>query len=151
MKNKIPQIDSEHFEGQRTGVGFGEIQKWLEIWPTVRPQVTSNAEACKVLSSMGRYRDPRTIQSYMERLLPLVNTKAISAIIDFISDCESRMSIKEFMRIIRERLPAEELGPKLSILADALINELPPPDQVLQALGSILAGGFPFDSTRLKK
>lgn len=149
MKKNISQIESQHFSGDRTTVTFDEIKKWIELWPSVRTKVSSNLEAYQTLSGMGlRYRDPRTIKFHMEKLLPLVNTNAISAVINFMNCCESRMPAKEFMRLLRERLPAEELGPELAKLADDLIKELPPPTDVLKAVGSILSGGFPFDNTQ---
>jgi len=152
MKREIPRMDSKHSEGQQTGVTFEEIKKWVELWPDVRKKVVSNQEACQVLSGLGlRYRDPHTIRTYIEKMLPLVNTDAISAVIDLINYLESRMPVKEFMRLVREKFPLEELAPKFADLADVLIKEVSPPGQVLQALGSILAGGFPFDGGREKK
>jgi carbamoylphosphate synthase large subunit len=150
MQDKIPHMDNR--SGKRMAVTYAEKTKWIEKWPEIRARVPSNEEAYQALSGLGlRYRDPRTIKTHMEKLLPLVNTKAISAIIDLINDCESRMPTKEFMRLIREKFPAEELGPKFANLAEVLIKELPPPGQVIQALGSILSGGFPFDSGKGKK
>ena len=58
------------------------------------------------------------------------------------------MPVKGFMRLLREHLPAEELGPEFAKLADDLIKELPPPTDVLKAVGSILSGGFPVDNTQ---
>jgi hypothetical protein len=149
MKKNVPQMDGKHFSDSRTMVSNDERIEWIRLWGNVREKCTSNLEAFKELSAKGlRYRDWRTIKSHMEKLLPLVNTNAISAVVDLLNCCESRMPVNEFMRLIRERLPAEELGPKLAILADVLIKELPPPAQIIKALGSILAGGFPFDNTR---
>jgi hypothetical protein len=152
MKKKVPQMDSKHFEGQQTGVVSEEIKKWIELWPDVRKKVVSNQEAYQVLSGLGlRYRDPRTIKIHLKRILPLVNDAPISALIDLINDFESHMPVKEFMKLIRERLPVEELGPRFATLADVLIKEAPQPIQVINALGSILAGGFPFDATNVRK
>lgn len=150
MNKKISQIEKrKHFSGDRTAVTFDEIKKWIELWPSVREKVASNLEAYQALSGEGlRYRDPRTIQSYMEKLLPLVNTKAVSAVIDLIDFCESRMPVKEFMQLIQDRLPPEELFQKLSNLAKVLVKEIPPPGQVLKAISAVLSGGFPFDNTR---
>jgi hypothetical protein len=152
MKKGVSKIESEHGEVILAGVSYEEKMRWLELWPTVRPQVMSNAEACKLLSNMGlRDRDPRTIQSCMEKVLPLVNTKAISALDNLIDDCERRMPVKEFIRQVRGKFPIEEMAPELANVADTLIKELPPPGQVLNAVASILSGGFPFDPVRLKK
>jgi hypothetical protein len=149
MKNNISQMDDKYYSGNRTVVTFDEKKRWIELWPSVRGKVSSNLEAYQVLSGIGlRYRDPRTIKSHMEKLLPLINTKAISAIISFTNCCESHMPVKEFMRLLRERLPAEELGPELAKLADDLIKELPSPTDILKVEGFILSGGFPFDNTQ---
>jgi carbamoylphosphate synthase large subunit len=151
MEKGISKIEIKHGEVKRTGVSFEEKIEWIKRWPTIRAQVTSNAEACAVLSTMGQNRDPRTILSHMQRLLPLVNTKAISALVELIDDCERRMPIKEAIQQIREKFPIEEMAPEIANVADTAIKELPPLGDVLKAFGSILAGGFPFDPTRLKK
>ena len=80
-----------------------------------------------------------------------MNYAPIAALINFIDYVESRMSLKEFMRLIRERLPIEEVGPELGKLADVLIKEAPQPSQVIKAIGCILSGGFPFDATSIRK
>lgn len=153
MEERVSQIEkSKHFCGDRTVVTFDEIKKWIELWPSVREKVASNLEAYQALSGMGlRYRDPRTIKGYLECLLPLVNYAPIAALIQFIDYVESRMSLKEFMQLIRERLPVEEVGSELGKLVDVLIKELPPPAQVLKAVGSILSGGYPFDAASIRK
>ena len=153
MEKKISQIEkSKHFSGDRTVVTYDEIKKWIELWPEVRKRVSSNEEAYKALSGLGlRYRDPRTIKRHLEVLLPLVNDAPITALIKFVNYIEARMPLKEFMRLLRERLPVEQVGPEFASLADALIQGLPPPSLVIQALGSILSGGFPFDPGKGKK
>jgi hypothetical protein len=83
--------------------------------------------------------------------LPLINDAPISSLIKFANTLESRLSVKEAMRLLREKLPVEELGPELVTLADVLIKESPPPGDVLRAVGSILSGGFPFDATSIRK
>jgi hypothetical protein len=150
MNEKISQIEKRrHFSGDRTVVTYDEIKKWIELWPAIREKVPSNLEAFKELSGRGlRYRDYRTIKSYMEKLLPLVNTKAVSAVIDLIDFCESRMPVKEFIQLIQDKLPPEELSQKLSNLVKVLVKEIPPPGQVLRTISSVLSGGFPFDNTR---
>lgn len=152
MRKGVPGIDSKHFSGKRTGVTSEEIKTWLELWPDVRKKVVSNEEAYKALSTMGiKDRDPRTVKAHIESMLPLMKMGAISAAVDLINYCESRMPVRDFIRQIRESLPIEELAPKLASLAEEFIKDAPPPDQVVQALGSILSGGFPFDVQRRKK
>lgn len=152
MKKGIPKIESRRGAGKCTGVTSEEKMTWIEKWPDVRKGVTSNDEAYKVLSGVGlRYRDHRTIKSHLECILPLVNEAPLSALLDLVDDFESRMPAKEFMLLVRERFPIEELGPKFVTLADVLIKEAPQPAQVIKALGSILAGGFPLDTTSVRK
>jgi hypothetical protein len=151
MRRGESQIESKRFSGVRTTVTFDEIKRWVELWPDVRAKVVSNQEAYQMLSGLGlRYRDPRTIRTYIDKILPLVNTNAISAVIDLVDFCENRMPIKEFMLLVREKFPLEELGPKLTNVADTIIKEAPPPTKILKAVSAILSGGFPFDD-RLKK
>jgi hypothetical protein len=153
MNKKVSQIEkSKHFSGDRTVVTFDEIKKWIDLWSSIREKVASNLEAYQELSGKGlRYRDPRTVQKYLECLLPLVNHAPIAALIKFIDYVESRMSLKEFMRLIRERFPVEEVGSELAKLVDVLIKEAPQPSQVIKAIGCILSGGFPFDATSVRK
>ena len=54
------------------------------------------------------------------------------------------MAFKDAMLLIREKFRIKEMEPVLENLADALIEAAPSPIQVIQALGSILAGGFPL-------
>jgi hypothetical protein len=152
MKKNISKNDSKHFSGDRTVVTFDEKVKWIELWPGVRKRVASNDEAFKELAGLGlRYRDWRTVRNHIEKLLPLVNTNAVSAVIDLVNFCESRLPIKESLQLIKERLPIEEVQPKLTHMAEVLIKDVPPPGEVLQALGSILSGGYPFDPGKGKK
>jgi hypothetical protein len=149
MQDKIPHMDNR--SGKRTVVTHAEKIKWIEKWPEIRARVPSNDEAFKELSGLGlRYRDWRTIRSHMENILPLVNTKAISAVIDLINDLEGRLPPEEFMRLIRDKLPAEELGLEFARLAETLIEEEPRLGPVLKAISSILSGGLVFDASREK-
>ena len=152
MNKKVSQIEkSKHFSGSRTAVTYDEIKKWIELWPGVREKVASNLEAYQELSGKGlRYRDYRTIKRHLEVLLPLVNDAPIITLINFVNYIESRMPPKEFMRLLQERLPVEQVGREFASLVDALIKGLPPAGQVIRALGSMLAGGFPFDWNQAK-
>jgi hypothetical protein len=153
MKKKVSQIEkSKHFSGSRTVVTYDEIKEWVSLWREIREKVASNLEAFKELSGKGlRYRDYRTIQRHLEGILPLIDNAPVSALIDFINFCESRFSIMEFMMLIREKLPMGEVGPRLDNLAGVLIGHPIPLGQVIQAFGSILSGGFPFDATSIRK
>ncbi|MBA7672912.1 hypothetical protein ES703_81099 [subsurface metagenome] len=147
MNNGVSRIESKNYLDQRTGVTFEEKERWLELWSDVRKKVVSNEEAYKVLSTMGiKERDYRTIKAHIENLLPLVNMGRLSELTELIEYCESRMPMQEFLQIVRERLPIEEMAPILGNLADTLIKQAPSPGQILRAFGSILAGGFPFDA-----
>ena len=152
MRKDTPRVDVGHLYDRRTNVTSEEIKRWLELWPDIRNKVVSNEEAYKELSTLGiRNRDPRTVKTHVERILPLAKTGTISALVDVISFCESRMPVQELIRQLQEKLPIEELAPKLANLATQIANEAPPPDQVIRALGSILAGGSPFDVKREKE
>jgi len=72
----------------------------------------------------------------------------ISDIANIVSYFESRLPIAESIGKLQEKLPIEELAPKLADLAKRIANEAPPPDEVIRTLGSILIGGSPFDSNR---
>lgn len=142
MKNSVART-----EGERHNVTPEEKMRWLELWAEIRKRVVSNEEAYKALENLGiTPRDPRTIKAHIENLLPLVKMSGLAELVEIVDYCDSRLPVQEVLHLIRERVPIEELAPKLANLADKMIDGIPSPGLVLRAFGSILGGGFPFDT-----